>query len=228
MPSPSPERHVFLSHRTVDKPFVRKLKTALEDSSDGPGFSCWLDEAEIQPGQSITALVNEGLERSRVVAIVMTPAYFTSESGWTDAEWHASLFLDPDNRRGRIVPILAASCPHIPVLLRHLSTIDMRGRAFKEGVSRLRAYLRGDGSSSASTYRGQVISASNRIDRSSLVAERAAIDALPQRVSEILQSNLLPVVGLPRELHTAPVLRSLCELAGGKVIKVPTKGSLVH
>lgn len=228
MTSPSPERHVFLSHRSVDKSFVRKLKAALEDTSDGlGGYSCWLDEAEIQPGQSITSLVNDGLERSRVVAIVMTPAYFASESGWTDAEWHASLFLDPDNRRGRIVPILAASCPHIPVLLRHLSAIDMRGRAFKEGVSRLRAHLRGDGAAPASTYRGQVISASNRIDRSSLVAERAAIDALPQQVPEVLQSNLLPVVGLPRELHTAPILRSLCEVTGGKVVKVPTKGVLV-
>ncbi len=224
----SPERHVFLSHRSVDKAFVRRLKAALEDPSDGSGgYPCWLDEAEIKPGQSITALVNNGLERSRVVAIVMTPAYFSSESGWTDAEWHASLFLDPDNRRGRIVPILAASCPHIPVLLRHLSTIDMRGRAFKEGVGRFRAYLRGDGAPPASTYRGQVITSTARIDRSSLVAERAPIDALPQRLPEVLQSNLLPVVTLPRELHTAPVSRNLCEVVGGKVVKVPHKGQLI-
>ena len=87
----------------------------------------WLDEAEIRPGQSVPEMINQGLETSRFVALVMTPAYFRSESGWTDAEWHAALYVDPDNRRARLLPLLVEDCPYIPYLLRHLRAIDFRG-----------------------------------------------------------------------------------------------------
>src|SRR5437868_6752152 len=92
-------RDVFLSHRSIDKDFVRKLASDVESEMfRGRQLLTWLDEAEVRPGQSIVGMVNEGLEKSRFVALIMTPAYFTSESGWTDAEWHAALFSDPDNR----------------------------------------------------------------------------------------------------------------------------------
>jgi hypothetical protein len=52
----------------------------------------------------------------RFVVLAMTPAYFKSESGWTDTEWHAALHADPDNRRGHLLPLSVEDCPYIPYL----------------------------------------------------------------------------------------------------------------
>ena len=220
-------RDVFLSHRHVDKDFVRRLKNDLETPADGSkGLSCWLDEAEVRPGQSITGLVNHGLETSRFFALIMSPAYFSSESGWTDAEWHASLFTDPDNRHDRIIPIYAENCPYVPILLRHLSAIDMRGRAYKNGLAKLRTHLHGGRPQIPSTYRGQVITPAMRIDRSTLVAERAVVDSLPDSVPEMLQANLLPVLTLPREVFFAPLRRGLAERRPDGTLQFPNKQQL--
>src|SRR5258708_22985911 len=122
-------RDIFLSHRSIDKDFVRMLArdieaTAFQDRS----LLTWIDEAEISPGQSVTGMVNEGLEKSRFIGLVMTPSYFERReiNGWADAEWHAALFGDPDNRRASIIPLLVADCPYMPFLLRHLKYIDFR------------------------------------------------------------------------------------------------------
>lgn len=99
-------RDIFLSHRELDKDFVRRLAADIEQhpgaqSNRSRSLQTWLDEAEIPPGQSITGAINGGLEKSRFVALILTPNYFQSESGWTDAEWHAALSQDPDNRCGK-------------------------------------------------------------------------------------------------------------------------------
>jgi TIR domain-containing protein len=106
-------RDIFLSHRSVDKDFTRMLARDIEAASfQDRSLLTWIDEAEIGSGQSVTGMVNEGLEKSRYIGLVMTPAYFERESsGWTDAEWHAALFEDPDNRRASIIPLLVTDCP---------------------------------------------------------------------------------------------------------------------
>src|SRR5438132_1436564 len=136
-------RDLFLSHRSTAKPFVRELAADLESESyNGRPLAVWLDEAEIRPGDSIPGLINEGLEKSRFIAIVMTPDYFNSASGYTDAELHAALHTDPDNRRAKIIPLLATDCPYIPYLLRHLRAIDFRGSRYGHGLHELLAVLR--------------------------------------------------------------------------------------
>jgi hypothetical protein len=93
-------RDLFLSHRSVDKELARRLAADIEaESANGRGLRVWLDEAEIPLGGSIPGHINRGLETSRFILLLMTPAYFESPSGWIDAEWHAALNEDPDNRR---------------------------------------------------------------------------------------------------------------------------------
>jgi len=89
-------RDIFLSHRLTNKNFVRNLAADIERQQfDGRPLLTWVDEAEIKPGSSIVGMINQGLEQSRFIGLAMTPDYFKSESGWTDAEWHAALFNDP-------------------------------------------------------------------------------------------------------------------------------------
>jgi TIR domain len=122
-PNDTVTRDVFLSHRSADKDVVRRFANDLAKQQ----LTVWVDEAEIRPGQSIPGAINQGLENSRYIGLVMTPDYYESPSGWTDAEWHAALHADPDNRRARLIPLLVKDCPYIPILLRHLRLIDLRG-----------------------------------------------------------------------------------------------------
>ena len=174
-----------------------------------PLFPVWVDEAEIRAGESIPGKVNEGLEKSRFIAVVMTPAYFLSTSGWTDAEWHAVLHTDPDNRRARLIPLLVADCPFIPFLLRHLKAIDLRADRFAEGLRQLLAILRNEPLPRPVMHRGQLITADGRIERATLIAERAVPDADPDVVTETLYCNLLPIERLPRYVYTAEIASDL-------------------
>lgn len=84
--SDSNVRSVFLSHSSVDKPFVRNLATAL---AEGGQIKVWLDEGEIAPGDNIVTKIAEGLE-SDLVLFVMSPDSIASNwvrEEWTDAYW---------------------------------------------------------------------------------------------------------------------------------------------
>jgi len=215
-----------LSHRSIDKETVRAIAADVSaDSYRERPISVWVDEGEIRPGDSIPGLINAGLESSRFIGLVMTPSYFESESGWTDAEWHAALNTDPDNRKGKIIPLLLEDCPYIPYLLRHLKAIDLRGVYYREGLQQLLAVLHGTPILRPVTHRGQLVTSGSRIDRSTLVAERAVPDADPDVVNEKLYCNLLPVETLPRNVYVASVSSKLITTNGKKIV-IPPKSRL--
>jgi transcriptional regulator with XRE-family HTH domain len=218
-------RDIFLSHRASDKAFVRRLAADIESQAkDNRRILTWLDEAEIGPGQSIPRMVNEGLETSRFVGLVMTPAYFAQGSGWTDAEWHSALHVDPDNRRAKLLPLLVEDCPYVPALLRHLLMIDFRGKKYDEGLDQLLRVLRDEPRPRPMTYRGQLIESKDRVDRATLIAERAVPEADPDPVPEKAYCNLLPIERLPQYIYRAPISRE--KGRGKKVEALPSKREL--
>lgn len=204
-------RDVFISHRNTDKEWVRSLAQQLAGVDvGGRNIQVWLDEAQISPGQSITGEINRGLETSRFIALALTPDYFTSESGWTDAEWQSALFQDPAGRQARVIPLLVKDCPYIPVLLRHLNMIDFRqSRDFDRSFSKFVSILQNGAPPSPIAARGQLIAPSDRIARTTLVAERAVSVAKPDLVEETLPCNLLPIINIPEFVWLAPISRQL-------------------
>jgi hypothetical protein len=60
---------IFLSHTSDDKPFVRRLR---EDLLNHGVPRVWLGEAEIQIGDSLIAKIDEGLDLSRYIAVVLS------------------------------------------------------------------------------------------------------------------------------------------------------------
>ena len=227
MPEAVEQRDAFLSHRGVDKAFVRKLAADIENIVyRDRHLSTWLDEAEIRPGNSVPGMINYGLERSRFIILAMTSAYFTSESGWTDAEWHAALYRDPDNRKGCIVPVIAGDCPYIPMILRHLSSLDLRERTYARDFERLIAILRDEPIPRPLTHRGQLIRLNGSIDRSTLIAERAVPEGDPDPVKENLSCNLLPIERMPLYLYEAPIHTDLLETKNNGTTKNPSKSKL--
>lgn len=169
----------------------------------------WLAEAEIQPGQSIPSAINRGLQTSRFVGLIMTPAYFNSESGWTDAEWHAALHADPDNRQGRILPLLFKDCPDIPPLLKHFKWIDLRGDQYSRGLRQLLRVLKGEHAHPGWRLYDQLATPNQATDQTLSAFSRAPVPAQPDLVREHLWCNLLPVKKLPDHVYVAPLAANL-------------------
>ena len=60
---------LFLSHSSVDKPFVEKLATGLERV----GVDVWYDKWAINVGDSLTERINEGVEENEYLGFVLSP-----------------------------------------------------------------------------------------------------------------------------------------------------------
>lgn len=60
---------IFLSHTGIDKPFVRQLR---KDLLAHGVEHIWLDEAEIDTGDSLIAKIEEGMKLSRYIAVVLS------------------------------------------------------------------------------------------------------------------------------------------------------------
>lgn len=119
------EYDVFLSHANADKPAVRELAGRLK----GDGLRVRLDEWVIQPGDSIPLAIEQGLESSRTLVLVMSQAAFDSE--WVTLERHTALFRDPTNRQRRFVPLRLDDC-QIKDSLKQFSYLDLNEKDGKQ------------------------------------------------------------------------------------------------
>ena len=87
---------VFLSHSSKDKAVVRAVAERLRED----GLRVWLDDWELQPGDSIPAKIEEGLEHSRVLVLCMSANAFGSD--WAQLEAGTFRFRDPLNKERRL------------------------------------------------------------------------------------------------------------------------------
>lgn len=207
------EFDLLISHRESDSDAAEQLQQVLEGRSrpDGRALRVWIDKVDIEAGESHVRAINSGLERSRHVALFMTPEYFSSPSGWTDAEWHAALNEDPDGRRGRVLPLLAKDCPALPPLLAHLSWIDLRGSGFDRGVDEIVDRVSGQTKRARRDAQG-VTRFQRATDR--LVNAGTDVESLPETIGETLVSNLLPIKSLPASIWRAPLRLELASTRG--------------
>jgi WD40 repeat protein len=96
---------VFLSHSSKDKPIVRDIARRLKKD----GIRVWLDEEQIKPGDNIPAKIEEGLEHSRVLLLVMSANAFGSD--WAKLESYTFRFRDPLNKERRFIPLRLDDAP---------------------------------------------------------------------------------------------------------------------
>jgi len=95
---------VFLSHNSVDKPFVRRLATDL----DIQGIRCWLDEAEIKVGESLVEKIREGIDATTYVIVVLSPD--SIKSPWVQREVDVAINQEIFGRKVKILPLLYRVC----------------------------------------------------------------------------------------------------------------------
>lgn len=107
---------VFLSHSSIDKPFVRRLTSRLRSE----GFSIWLDEKELLVGDSLTGKISHALESARVVIIVISTHAIASP--WLGYEL-----------RSAASRMIAGKCRLIPVLIGDVDPPpELRGLLFAD------------------------------------------------------------------------------------------------
>jgi hypothetical protein len=91
--------NVFISHSSVDKPFVRNLATKLL----AEGIPVWLDAWELNFGDSLLDRIYEGIENSGALLLVMSKNSIAS--GWVNRELNAALTMEQRSGRIFVIPL---------------------------------------------------------------------------------------------------------------------------
>jgi hypothetical protein len=91
---------IFLSHSHSDKPFVRKLAADLRAA----GHSVWIDEAELNIGDSLIDKIREGLDDVDYVAAILSENSLKSE--WVHKELEIASNRELKEKRGIVLPLL--------------------------------------------------------------------------------------------------------------------------
>jgi hypothetical protein len=96
--------NVFISHSSHDKPFVKRLASALLSE----GFPVWLDSWKLELGDSLLDRVFEGIESSSMVLLVVSR--HAIDSGWVNREMNAALSKEDQAGRKFLIPIKIDDC----------------------------------------------------------------------------------------------------------------------
>ncbi|MDH5652629.1 MAG: toll/interleukin-1 receptor domain-containing protein [Gammaproteobacteria bacterium] len=91
---------IFLSHSHADKPLARRLAADLRAA----GHSVWIDEAEIEIGDSLIGKIREGLDQVEYVAALISSASVNSE--WVNKELEIASNREIDEKRVVVLPLL--------------------------------------------------------------------------------------------------------------------------
>lgn len=204
------DKDVYLCYNSADIEWVRDLAEQIESETiDGSPssrpLSAFFDRWDIEPGDSLIDRMNEGMRVARKVVAVLTPEFL--EANWPRFEWKHIVSDDPNNAKGRLIPVLLRDLSldkrrriEFPAPFKDLRWIDFRRPSdFRAGFAELIRKVR-----SLPSERGR--------KRASLVAmapmpptsTESEAPWLPDRIEEHLVSNLLPVSKVPQRIWSAP------------------------
>jgi len=123
---------VFLSHNRNDKPAVRQLAEALKKR----GLTPWLDEEQLVPGRPWQEALEDVIETAISAAVLVAK---DGMGPWQHREMRAC--LEQLVERGLpVIPVLlpgAPAEPELPLFLRGVIWVNLRGGLTKEGLDRL-------------------------------------------------------------------------------------------
>ena len=113
------EYDVFLSHATPDKAWVLTLAQRLE----GLGLRVFVDVLEIGPGDNWVIRLNDALERSRYLVLVLSN--HTAGRPWVIQEWTS--WMAGHGPLGRLLPV-TIDAVDLPFILKATQAIDATHR----------------------------------------------------------------------------------------------------
>jgi len=112
---------IFISHASEDNEFAEKLAKLLKNKA----LDVWLDKWELKPGDHLIQRLNDGIQQSKKIIAVFSPAYFSEKKeGWTLAEAASQLLPDILVKKSRrLIPLILKKCD-IPPLYNNIISID--------------------------------------------------------------------------------------------------------
>ena len=136
MPDATPPR-AFISHATEDKArFVTQFATALRAG----GIDAWVDEWEIQAGDSLVDKVfTHGIDRARVFVVVLSDASISKP--WVREELDAGM-VRRISAGTKVIPVLLDDV-HVPAALQHLRYVSVPRLGLAGAVEDVRASVFG-------------------------------------------------------------------------------------
>lgn len=95
---------VFLSHNSIDKPFVRKLAVDLGNH----GIQYWIDEAELKVGDSLINTLRDGIdEMTYLIAIISSNSI---DAPWIQREIDVAMTQEINGKKIKVLPLLLEQC----------------------------------------------------------------------------------------------------------------------
>ncbi len=125
--------NIFLSHNHRDKPFARKLSERLQSY----GIRTWLDEAEMQVGDSLISKIETAIRECTYLGVILSPSSTSSE--WVRREVNIAVTEEIQGRRVKVIPILYKKCD-VPGFIADKIYADFT-QDFEEGFEKLLARL---------------------------------------------------------------------------------------
>ena len=120
---------IFLSHSSKDKEIATQLATDMNFC----GIDIWLDQWELQIGQSLTDELAKAMDDSRYIAILITGNY--NKSVWTKAEYKKALAREQREERTVMLPLLHGEA-ETPDFLEDKIYVDLR-TDYYSGLARI-------------------------------------------------------------------------------------------
>lgn len=121
---------VFLSYKSEDGAWVTELQYALERR----GARVWKDKNLIRPGDTFPAALDEGIDTSKAVVMVVTPVSRTS--GWVDYEYNRARARAGEGRL-QIIPALLPGVD-LPAEMSRMNYVDFKNpQDFERSVDRI-------------------------------------------------------------------------------------------
>lgn len=128
-------RIAFLSHSSMDKPFIRQLAADLTAN----GVDVWLDEQRIRVGDSIPEKLAQGLAGSDFFLIAMSE--HSAGSAWVQKELNNALMTEVQRRKVHIMP-LKLDDTGMPPIIGDKKYADF-SKSYKAGLDELLTALKG-------------------------------------------------------------------------------------
>lgn len=198
------EKDAYICYNSNDFAWVKSLAEQLESETiDGSKASRYLqvffDRWDMGPGDSLIDKMNEGMKKARHVVAVLSPEFL--KANWPRFEWKHIVADDPNNSKGRLIPILWRDTSldgsvriDLPAPFRELKYIDFRKPAeFKRSFNELVGKIR-----NLPPERGRKLPPIAPL-AATIFPPVASPEAswLPDQVPEFIFSNLFPVKDLP-------------------------------
>ena len=127
--------NIFLSHSSRDKPAALQLVDTLNFCA----VDVWLDDWELEIGQSLTDEIAKAMEDSRYIVILITENY--NKTVWTKTEYKKALSREQKEERTVMLPIIIGDA-EMPAFLEDKIYIDLRAEYFV-GITKIVGMIHG-------------------------------------------------------------------------------------